>query len=490
MSKAPVPATPARKPLHPVPDRMVSDVVETAMHRYGTLTIENRSIPDFHDGMKSVYRRLLWCAYNDIGMRPDKGFKKSALLIGDTMGKYHPHGDTSLYGALVTMVNQPSSFFDKQGNFGHILGAPPAAMRYTECRISTNGIRLLLDPRYLAVTEMVANYDGSAVEPVVLPARIPTVLMTGAQGIAVGITTMFPSFTLASVEKMTKALFARFAKKGKITEIDTKDLMHLEFECAGGGYVISPEEEIIEFFENGLGKIMWSCDYELDAKARTVTINGIPPGWNVSRIEKLSEIEDVVRVRDLSARGAIKIVVEFKPSLSAMSFEAVATKKLQPLLQIAQHYRLNFIDRRAVVEDDGLKSIKTELDTMPVGALIERWCKWRVDLEVRAARYEQSQLHVQIDHEVALLAAVDHLDVLFEILKSRTIKDKPGEIAVRLKLKRRELGEWLWSLPVGRFDRLNHDTISAKLKTLTTKLRAAEEDENNPIPAVLRNLNA
>ncbi|MGP8001186.1 MAG: DNA gyrase subunit A, partial [Streptosporangiaceae bacterium] len=167
---------------------------------YAMSVIVGRALPDVRDGLKPVHVRILWAMY-DGGYRPDRGYFKCSRVVGDVMGQYHPHGDSAIYDALVRMA-QPWSMrmplIDSQGNFGSPGNDPPAAMRYTECRLAPLALELMADIDEETV-DMVANYDGSAQEPVVLPARFPNLLVNGSQGIAVGMATNIPPHNLGEV---------------------------------------------------------------------------------------------------------------------------------------------------------------------------------------------------------------------------------------------------------------------------------------------------
>src|SRR2546425_11118915 len=187
--------------------RLIEDELKESFLDYSMSVIVQRALPDVRDGLKPVHRRILY-AMNELGLVPGRPYKKSATVVGDVLGKYHPHGDVALYDALVRMVQEFSlryPLIDGQGNFGSVDGDPAAAMRYTEARLSGITGELMADIEKQTV-DMIPNYDGQEEEPPVLPARIPNLLLNGASGIAVGMTTNIPPHNLREITAGVKHL--------------------------------------------------------------------------------------------------------------------------------------------------------------------------------------------------------------------------------------------------------------------------------------------
>ena len=202
-------------------DRDISEEMKSSYIDYSMSVIVGRALPDVRDGLKPVHRRVLY-TMDDMGLQHNKPFKKSARIVGDVMGKYHPHGDASIYDTLVRMA-QPFSLrymlVDGQGNFGSVDGDPAAAMRYTEARLSGIAGELLADIEKETV-KFIPNYDGSMTEPSVLPGKLPNLLVNGASGIAVGMATNIPTHNLAEVCDATIAVIEN-------PDVETKDLLKL-----------------------------------------------------------------------------------------------------------------------------------------------------------------------------------------------------------------------------------------------------------------------
>src|SRR2546427_4239052 len=187
--------------------RLIEDELKESFLDYSMSVIVQRALPDVRDGLKPVHRRILY-AMNELGLVPGRPYKKSATVVGDVLGKYHPHGDVALYDSLVRMVQDFSLRYplvDGQGNFGSVDGDPPAAYRYTECRMTRIAEEMLLDIDKDAV-DLVPNFDGETVEPVVLPTRTPNLLINGSNGIAVGMATNIPPHNLTEIVDATIAL--------------------------------------------------------------------------------------------------------------------------------------------------------------------------------------------------------------------------------------------------------------------------------------------
>src|SRR5512145_2580027 len=202
----------------------IDQEMRSAYLDYAMSVIVARALPDARDGLKPVHRRILYAMF-DMGMRPETAFKKSARIVGEVLGKYHPHGDMAVYEAMARMAQDFSMrvmLVDGQGNFGSVDGDPPAAMRYTEARLAAPAMEMLADIRKETVN-FSDNFDGSLTEPDVLPAAIPNLLVNGATGIAVGMSTSIPPHNLGEVVDALVFLLERWEK---IDDINVEDLMH------------------------------------------------------------------------------------------------------------------------------------------------------------------------------------------------------------------------------------------------------------------------
>lgn len=270
----------------------LGDYSKEAYLMYSVSVLKDRAIPYLHDGQKPVQRRILY-VMNELGLRSDTPPKKSARVVGDIIGKYHPHGDSSVYQALVRMSQDFQLRYplvDGQGNFGTIDGDSAAAMRYTEARLTPIAELLLSELKYQCVGQ-VANYDNTLYEPENLPARLNMMLMNGATGIAVGMSTDIPSHNINEVSAATINLI----KNPKITIAElVEDIKGPDF--PKGGQIITPKENIIKNYEQGYGAFTVRCRWKIEKMARgqyQIIINELPPSMSPSKVlEKIANIEN------------------------------------------------------------------------------------------------------------------------------------------------------------------------------------------------------
>ena len=305
-----------------VADRDISEEMKTSYIEYSMSVIVGRALPDVRDGLKPVHRRVLY-TMDDMGLQHNKPYKKSARVVGDVMGKYHPHGDVAIYDTMVRMA-QPFSLrytlVDGQGNFGSVDGDPAAAMRYTEARLSGIADELLADLEKDTV-KFVPNYDGSMKEPSVLPGKLPNLLVNGSSGIAVGMATNIPTHNLVEVCDATIAVIEN-------PDIEIKDLMKLikgpDFPTGG---IIRGRKGIKDYFETGRGSIKTQARAEIEemrGNREAIVLTEIPYQVNKSTlIETIAElvkdkkIPDIADIRDESDRRGMRVVIELKREANA-----------------------------------------------------------------------------------------------------------------------------------------------------------------------------
>ncbi|VYS73499.1 DNA gyrase subunit A [Campylobacter ureolyticus] len=294
----------------------VEDSIKTSYLDYSMSVIIGRALPDARDGLKPVHRRILY-AMNDLGVGSRSPYKKSARIVGDVIGKYHPHGDTAVYDALVRMA-QPFSMrittVDGQGNFGSVDGDPAAAMRYTEARMTNLAEELLKDLDKETV-DFTPNYDGSMSEPDVLPARVPNLLLNGSSGIAVGMATNIPPHSL---DELVDGLLVLLDNK----DATLKELMHhIKGPDFPTGGIIFGKKGIIEAYETGRGRIKIRAKTHIEKKNNKdiIVVDELPYQVNKANlIEKIAnlvkdkEIDGISEVRDESDREGMRMVIELK----------------------------------------------------------------------------------------------------------------------------------------------------------------------------------
>ncbi len=313
-----------------------SEVMQKSYIDYAMSVIVARALPDVRDGLKPVQRRTLYDMY-ELGIKYDKPYRKSARIVGDTMGKYHPHGDSSIYEALVVLTQEFKKglpLIDGHGNFGNIEGDGAAAMRYTEARLHKITQENFLADLDKDVVDFISNFDETEKEPSVLPVKIPNLLVNGAEGIAVGMATSIPPHNLGEVLDATKAYM-------KNPDISTKELMqYLKGPDFPTGGVIVNQSDLLQIYETGMGKIKVRGKVEVEkvkGGKTNIVITEIPYpmiGLNISKflqdVANLSETKktnDIVDISNQSSKEGIRIVIELKKDADTQNFINLLYKK-------------------------------------------------------------------------------------------------------------------------------------------------------------------
>jgi DNA gyrase subunit A len=433
----------------------IEDQMKTAYIDYSMSVIVSRALPDVRDGLKPVHRRVLY-GMNEIGSTSDKPYKKSARIVGDVMGKYHPHGDSSIYGTLVRMA-QPWSLryllVDGQGNFGSVDGDSPAAMRYTEARMSKLAEEMLQDIDKETV-DFQLTYDDKSQEPTVLPTRIPNLLINGASGIAVGMATNMPPHNLT---ECINATLAYIDSKG---EIDVTGLMeYVKAPDFPTGASIYGYTGVRDAFETGRGRIILRGKAEIEIKdnREKIVITEIP--YLVNRAELIKHIADLVgekkiegvsNVNDESDREGMRIVVDIKRDGNA----SVVLNKLYKLTALQSSFSVN-----------NVALVNGRPKTLNLKDLIKYFVDHRVDVVTRRTRYELRKAEERAHILEGLIIASDHIDEVIAIIRS---SQSPNEAIERLSQR------------FGLTDIQSRAIVEMRLRQLTgleqNKLHAEYED--------------
>jgi len=323
--------------MNDIPPISLSDETQRRYLNYALSVITSRALPDVRDGLKPVQRRILFTMYSDLHLTSDARYRKCAKVVGDVMGSYHPHGDSSIYDALVRMAQSFSLRYplvDGQGNFGSLDGDTAAAYRYTECRLQPIAVELLAELRQRTV-DWRPNYDGTRSEPVVLPARIPNLLCNGTQGIAVGMATSIPPHNIGEVIDACIALVDDAA-------LESKDLLKYikgpDFPT--GGLVLASKKDLREIYEAGSGSLKLRAEWDVveskDPKTRksttTLVISSIPYGPTKQAI--VEKIGDIIRERKLA-----QLVDVLDQSTDDVRIELEIKKDADPALVMAYLYK-------------------------------------------------------------------------------------------------------------------------------------------------------
>jgi len=391
-----------------------SDVMKKSYIDYAMSVIVSRALPDVRDGLKPVQRRTLYDMY-ELGIRYDKPYRKCARIVGDTMGKYHPHGDSSIYEALVVMAQEFKKgmiLVDGHGNFGSIEGDGAAAMRYTEARLAK-----ITQEAYLAdldknIVDFMPNFDETEKEPVVLPVRIPNLLINGAEGIAVGMATSIPTHNLAEVVDAVKAYM-------KNNEISTRQLMkYIKGPDFPTGGIVVNKDDLPEIYESGTGKIKIRGKVEVEemkgGKKRLViteipyTMIGAGIGKFLNDVYHLVEAKkttDIVDISNMSSKEGIRIVLELKKGADVENLKNMLYKKTR----LEDTFGVNML---AVA--DGRP------ETMGLKRIIEHHVDFQFELATR--KYQTLLKKEQDKKEIqeGLIKACDVIDLIIEILRGST----------------------------------------------------------------------
>jgi DNA gyrase subunit A len=386
----------------------IEEEMKSAYIDYSMSVIVSRALPDVRDGLKPVHRRILY-AMSDLGLASNKSYKKSARIVGEVLGKYHPHGDSSVYFAMVRMAQEWSMRYqlvDGQGNFGSVDGDSPAAMRYTEARLKKMAEETLADIDKDTV-DFQLNFDDSLKEPTVLPTRIPTLLVNGASGIAVGMATNMPPHNLTEVIDAT------------IAYIDNRDIdidgiiEHLKAPDFPTGGIIYGYQGVKEAFETGRGRVVIRAKVEIETLAsgrEQIIVKEIP--YLVNKAELIMKVADLINdkkidgisnVNDESDRQGMRIVFDIKR-------DAIANVVLNKLYKYTQLQTAFSVNNIALV--DGRPRMLNVKD------LIVKFVEHRHEIVIRRTKYELSEAEKKAHVLEGLLIALDHLDEIINLIRS------------------------------------------------------------------------
>ncbi len=386
----------------------IEEEVKQSYIDYAMSVIVGRAIPDVRDGLKPVQRRILY-AMHDMGLYPEKAFVKSARIVGAVLGYYHPHGDQAVYEALVRMAqdfNMNYPLVIGQGNFGSVDGDPPAAMRYTEAKLSKYAVKLLEDIDKNTV-DFVPNFDGSTLEPSVLPSKFPNLLCNGTSGIAVGLATSIPSHNLREV---CQALIELAKNPDLTTEEIMKYIKGPDFPTGG---IVENYSELIEFYEKGRGQVRIRAKAHverLQGGREQIVITELPYQVNkadlikrmadLAREGKLKEISDI---RDESDKEGIRIVVELKR-------EAKGEKVLEKLYKytaLRKNFPLNFV-----------VLVRGEPKLLGIKALLQEFMAHRLEVILRRSNFYLQKARERLHIVEGLLIALKNLDSVIQDIRS------------------------------------------------------------------------
>ena len=437
-------------------DVNLTSEMKTSFIDYAMSVIVARALPDVRDGLKPVHRRILY-GMNELGVSPDKPHKKSARITGDVMGKYHPHGDSSIYEAMVRMAQWWSYRYmlvDGHGNFGSMDGDGAAAQRYTEARMSKIALEMLRDINKNTV-DFVDNYDANEREPLVLPARFPNILVNGATGIAVGMATNIPPHNLGETIDAVKLVMDN-------PEVTTKGLMEVlpgpDFPT---GALVMGKSGIHKAYETGKGSIVLRSRTEIEetktGRERIVVtefpymVNKTKVHEHIVRLVQEKRIEGITAVRDESNREGVRFVIEVKRDASAN----VILNNLFKMTQMQTNFGFNML-----AIQNGVPKI------LSLRQILDAYIEHQKEVVVRRTRFDKEKAEARAHILEGLLIALDHIDEVIRIIRaSETDAEAQAELMSKFKLSERQ-SQAILDMRLRRLTGLERDKIQSEYDDL------------------------
>ena len=442
--------------------RLIEEEMQQSFINYSMSVIVSRALPDVRDGLKPVHRRILY-AMNELGLVPGRPYKKSATVVGDVLGKYHPHGDASVYDALVRMVQEFSlrnPLIDGQGNFGSVDGDPAAAYRYTEARLTPVAIAMLEDIDKNTV-DFQPNFDDRLQEPTVLPSKIPNLLVNGSSGIAVGMATNIPPHNLREVAKAVELLVDE--PEASIADL-RKMIKGPDFPT--GAYIYG-REGIKEAYETGRGRVVIRARAQIEEKASSgryqIVVTEIPYQVNkenlVKSIAELAvekKLEGISGVNDESDKDGMRIVVELK-------------RDANPNVVLNQLYKHTAMQSTfgviMLALDHGAPKV------MNLKQLLERFVEHRHDIIVRRTRFDLEAAEAREHILEGLKIAVDNIDDVVDIIrKSKDVPDADARLRKRFGLSEKQ-SDAILNMRLAKLTGLEIEKLEAELKEVRATIK-------------------
>ncbi|GAB4419296.1 MAG: DNA gyrase subunit A [Bacteroidia bacterium] len=440
--------------------RIIEEEMKHAYIDYSMSVIVARALPDVRDGLKPVHRRVLY-GMAELGLTSNRAYKKSARIVGEVLGKFHPHGDTAVYDTMVRMA-QPWSLryplVDGQGNFGSVDGDNPAAMRYTEARMRRMAEEMLADLEKDTV-DFQPNFDDSLTEPSVLPARVPNLLLNGASGIAVGMATNMPPHNLIEVVDATVAYIDD-------KDIDLMGLMqHIKGPDFPTGGLILGVDGIHSAFATGKGRVLMRAKADIETlkdESERIVITEIPYQVNkATTIEKIDHLirekrlEGIADVNDLSDRDGMRIVVDLKRDANAK----VVLNKLFQLTPLQTSFSIN-----------NVALVNGRPQTLNLKDMIRHYVDHRHEVVVRRTRYELAEARKRAHILEGLLIALDHIDEVIALIRaSRTVEDAHSGLVARFGLSDVQ-AKAILDMRLQRLTGLERDKIEEQYRELMERI--------------------
>lgn len=443
----------------------VEKEVRNAFLDYAMSVIVSRALPDVRDGLKPVHRRILYTMF-EAGLTPDKPYRKSVTTVGDVLGHYHPHGDASVYDAMVRLAQTFSLRYplvDGQGNFGSIDGDPPAAYRYTEARMKKIALEMLTDIRKDTV-DFVPNFDDKGQEPSVLPARFPNLLVNGSSGIAVGMATEIPPHNLNEVIDGTIALMEN-------PELEIDGLMeYIKGPDFPTGGIIMGKTGIRNAYRTGRGKIYVRAKAEIeehkDGRFR-IAVTEIPYGIRKSAlIEKIAEevkgerIFGISDIRDESDKDGLRFVIELK-------------REANPQVVLNQLYK--YTDMQVTCSAIMIALVNNVPKVLNLKEILSEYIKHQKNVIIRRTQFDIAKARARAHILEGLIKAIDYIDEVIEIIKkSKSISDAKSALMERFELDDVQ-AQAIVDMRLGQLSGLERDKIESEYAELEQKIAELED---------------
>ncbi len=448
----------------------IDNEMQTAYLSYAMSVIVARALPDARDGLKPVQRRLLY-AMHDMGLRPDSAYKKSARIVGEVLGKYHPHGDAPVYEAMARMAQDFSMRYllvDGQGNFGSVDGDAPAAMRYTEARLHRAAMELMADIEKNTV-DFTPNFDDTLTEPNVLPAALPNLLVNGANGIAVGMATSIPPHNLGEV---CDALIYMLDRWQKLDDVGTPDLMRFVKgpDFPTGGLILDDGEGLRQAYSTGRGRIIVQAKMHVEDMGRgrrRLIISELPFQTNKSAlIERIADLvregtlDGIADLRDESDRQGMRVVIEL-------------AKTAEPNVIIKELYKRTPL--QGTFSLITLALVNGEPRTLTLKQALRVFLDHRLEVVKRRSEFDLTRARERAHILQGLLIALQHLDEVIRIIRaSRDADEARARLTKRFKLSELQANAIL-DMPLKRLARLEREKIEAEHKEKLALIKHLEK---------------
>ena len=457
----------------------ITTEMKSSFLSYAMSVIVSRALPDVRDGLKPVHRRILY-GMDELGVQPDKSFKKSARIVGDVMGKYHPHGDSAIYDAMVRMAQTFSYRYplvNGHGNFGSIDGDGAAAMRYTEAKMHKITSEMLQDIKKDTI-DFIDNYDGTEKEPSVLPSKFPNLLVNGSTGIAVGMATNIPPHNLTEVINGVLATI-------EYPEITTDELMEIiqgpDFPTGG---TIMGITNLRQAYETGNGAIKVRAKAHIEEQKngkKMITVTEIPYQVNKSRlIEKIAElakekrIEGITDLRDESSRNGIKIVIELRKDVNA----EVTLNNLYKFTPLQTSFGINM-----------LALVNNQPKVLSLKEAIVHYINHQIEVLTRRANFDLQKAEARAHILDGLLIALKNIDAVIEVIRN-AYDDAEQQLMEKFALSE-EQAKAILEMRLRRLSGLEQEKIAQELEDLLstiTGLKELLESEQKKLEVIINDL--